>query len=76
MSRIGTVSDIQPALYGSTDTRPPQPAVVSVPVPEGFAHEDALQQLACLVVALLASGMPEREIAKRLMRYHPMTEGV
>lgn len=60
---------------GAAAISQPQPAVV-VPVPEGFAHEEALQQLSQLVITLLVNGMPEREIAKRLMRYHPMVEGV
>lgn len=50
--------------------------VVIVPVPQGFKNEEALRQLARLVVSLLEHGMPEREIAKRLMRYHPAQEGV
>lgn len=52
------------------------PAVVIVPVPVGFRHEEALQQIARLVVSLLESGMPEREINRRLARYHPAQEGV
>lgn len=50
--------------------------VVIIPVPPGFKNEEALRQLARLVVSLLEHGMPEREIAKRLMRYHPAQEGV
>ena len=53
------------------DDEPPVP----VEVPAGFQHADALQRVARLVVELLNSGMPEREIAKRLMRYHPAMEG-
>ena len=49
--------------------------VVIVPVPPGFKDEEALKQLARLVISLLEHGMPEREIAKRLMRYHPAGEG-
>ena len=49
--------------------------VVIIQVPSGFAHEEALLQLARLVDSLLEHGMPEREIAKRLMRYHPAQEG-
>jgi hypothetical protein len=52
-----------------------RPAVIPVPVSDGFAHEEALQRLAALLIQLLSSGMPEREIARRLMRYHPMAEG-
>lgn len=51
-------------------------AVSIIPIPDGFRYEEALQQLARLVIALLDGGMPEREIAKRLMRYHPAQEGV
>lgn len=50
-------------------------AGVIIPVPPDFAYEDALKELAQLLISLLKNGMPEREIAKRLMRYHPAVEG-
>lgn len=51
-------------------------AVVIIPVPNGFPHEEALIQLNQLLIALLVGGMPVRELTKRLMRYHPAQEGV
>lgn len=53
-----------------------QQHVAVIHVPEGFSHEEALQRINRLVIALLESGMSEREINKRLARYHPMVEGV
>lgn len=52
-----------------------QGLVIRIPIPESFAHDEALQRLASLIIQLLSSGMPERELAKRLMRYHPAVEG-
>lgn len=76
MSRIATAEDIQTALHvGAAAISQPQSAFLNVPVPDGFAHEDALLQLVRLIIPLLEHGMPEREIAKRLMRYHPLVEG-
>ena len=55
---------------------PPDRAVVILPVPNGFQHEEELIRIARMVVDILASGaMPEREIARRLIRYHPAMEG-
>ena len=53
----------------------PATDVVIIQVPAGFRHEEALKELAQLVITLLKNGMPEHEIAKRLMRYHPAQEG-
>lgn len=51
-------------------------AGVFVPVPPDFRDEEALKRLGRLAAELLSSGMPERELARRLTRYHPAQEGV
>lgn len=51
------------------------PGEAWVPIPDGFTDTEALRRLAHLVATLLLSGMPERELAKRLTRYHPAQEG-
>lgn len=51
------------------------PIMLEIPIPDGFRHAEELLSLSHLVVELLANGMPEREIANRLMRYHPAGEG-
>jgi hypothetical protein len=53
----------------------PATDVVIIQVPPGFRHDEALKELNQLLISLLKNGMPEREIARRLMRYHPAQEG-
>jgi hypothetical protein len=63
-------------LMEDRETNQNAPLVAIVPIPDGFAHGEALTRIAQLAAQLLEMGMPEWELAKRLMRYHPAQEGV
>lgn len=54
----------------------PASAVVIIPVPAGFRHEEALIRLCNLLIPILSSGViSERELTKRIIRHHPAGEG-
>lgn len=70
--RYASVDEIKAARRQEAEGRTQEaPAAIILPVPNGFAYEAELIEIADLVIAQLKTGMSKRECLRRLHGWMP-----